>query len=53
MVRCHYQLNGHVFEQPPGDSERCAVVHGVAKSQTQLRTEQQQQYKVRNTVSGM
>ena len=21
MIRKHYQLNGHEFEQPPGDSE--------------------------------
>jgi len=37
MVRQHYQLNGHEFEQTLGDGERgawCAAVHGVAKSQT-------------------
>ena len=37
-VRWHHQLNGREFEQTPGDGERqgawCAVVHGVAKSQT-------------------
>ena len=40
MVGWHHQLNGHEFEQTPGDSEReawCAIVHGVAKSWTQLR----------------
>ena len=36
-----YQLNGHEFEQTPGDGEgqgslACAV-HGVTKSQTRLR----------------
>ena len=45
MVRQHHQLNGHEFEQTPGDSgDRgawCAAVHGVTKSQTQLVTEQQ------------
>ena len=33
-----YRLDGHEFEQTPGDSEgqgsKCAAVHGVAKSQT-------------------
>ena len=36
----HHQLNGHEFEQTPGDSEGQgtwhAAVHGVAKSQTWL-----------------
>ena len=40
-----YQLNGHEFEQTPGDSEDReawnAAVHGVAKNQTQITTEQQ------------
>ena len=41
MAGQHHRLNGHEFEQTPGDSERqgslvCCVVHGVAKSQTQL-----------------
>ena len=40
MVRCHYQLNGHEFEQTLGDSEGQgrlgAVVYGVMKSQTEL-----------------
>ena len=38
MIGWHHQLNGHEFEQTPGDSERqeawCAAVHGVAKSWT-------------------
>ena len=40
MVGWHHQLNGHEFEQTPGDREReawCAIVHGVAKSWTRLR----------------
>ena len=40
MVGWHHQLNGHEFEQTPGDSEReawCAVVYGLAKSWTWLR----------------
>ena len=40
MVGWHHQLDGHEFEQAPGDSEGqgslCAAVHGVAKSQTRL-----------------
>ena len=40
MVGWHHWLNGHGFEQTPGDSEGqgtwCAAVHGVAKSGTQL-----------------
>ena len=41
MVRWHHRLNGHVFEQTPGDREGkdreawSAAIHGVAKSQTQ------------------
>ena len=38
MVRWHHGLNGHEFEQIPGDSEDreawCAAAHVVAKSQT-------------------
>ena len=38
MVGWHYQLNGHEFEQAPGAGDGqgglCAVVRGVAKSQT-------------------
>ena len=38
MVGWHHRLDGHEFEQAPGvgdDREACcAVVHGLAKSQT-------------------
>ena len=38
MVRKHHRLNGHEFEQTPGDSEGqeawSIAVHRVAKSQT-------------------
>ena len=42
MFGWHHQLDGHEFEQAPGDTERqgsavqdwCVAVHGVAKSQT-------------------
>ena len=37
MVGWHHRLNGHEYEQTPGDSEDSkawhAVVHGVTKSQ--------------------
>ena len=39
MVGWHHQLNGHEFEQAPGDDEgqrSLAAVHGMAKSQTRL-----------------
>ena len=38
----HPQLNGHEFEQAPGDGEGqgSLAVHGVAKSQSGLSTEQ-------------
>ena len=40
MVGWYHQLNGHEFEQTPGDSEGPEawryVVHGIAKSQTLL-----------------
>ena len=38
MVGCHHWLNGHEFEQIPGDSEgqgSLACFHGVAKNRTQ------------------
>ena len=45
MVGWHHRLNGHEFEQTPGDSERqgaCrATVHGVTVAHD-LATEQQQ-----------
>ena len=41
MVGWHYHLHVQEFEQTPGDGEGqgswCASVHGVAKSQTQQR----------------
>ena len=41
MVGWYHRLNGHEFEQAPGDSEGqgslvCCTVHGVAKSLTGL-----------------
>ena len=40
MVGWHHQLNGHEFEEAPGDGDGkgslCASVHGVAKSWTRL-----------------
>ena len=41
MVGWHHWLNGHEFEQAPGDGEgqgslACCVAHGVAKSRTRL-----------------
>ena len=43
MVRLHHQLNGHEFEQTLLDTAKDreawhAAVHGVAKSQTRLRS---------------
>ena len=41
MAGWHHQLNGHEFEQTPGDGEGQgswrAAVHGVAKSWTRLK----------------
>ena len=38
MVGWHHQVNGHEFEQSPGDGEgqeaRCIAVHGITKSRT-------------------
>ena len=39
MVGWHHRLDGHVFEQAPGDDKgqgslACCTVHVVAKSQT-------------------
>ena len=38
MVGWHHRLNGHEFEQVPGDGEGregwCAAVHGVTQSGT-------------------
>ena len=36
MVGWHHRLNGNEFEQGPGVEAWCAVVHGVAESQTRL-----------------
>ena len=37
-VGWHHRLNGHEFEQTPGDSEsQRAAVYGVTKSMTLLR----------------
>ena len=40
LVGWHHRLNGHEFEQAPGDGEDReawhAAVHGVSKSRTQL-----------------
>ena len=40
MFLWHHQLDGHEFEQAPGDGEgqhtRCAGVHGLTKSRPQL-----------------
>ena len=40
MAGWHHQLNGHEFEQTPGDTKDrevwCAAVHGVTKSWTRL-----------------
>ena len=45
MVGWHHRFNGPELGQTLGDGEEtwCAAVHGVAKSQTRLETEQQQQ----------
>ena len=41
MVGQHHQLNGHEFEQTPGDSEGqgawCASAHGVSELDTTER----------------
>ena len=42
MTGWHYQLNGHEFEQTPGDGEgqgSLAAVHGLSKSQTGLNNQ--------------
>ena len=40
LVGWHHQLNGHEFEETPGDGEGqgslCAAVHGITKSRTRL-----------------
>ena len=44
MVGWHHWLNGHEFEETPGDREaRCAAVYGVTKSQTRLSATEEQQ----------
>ena len=42
MIGWHHELNGHEFEQAPGDNEGnkeawCTAVHRVSKSWTGLR----------------
>ena len=53
MTGWHHQLNGHEFEQTPGDSEGQedwhAAVHGVTESQTRL-TKQQHSSRVTTPV---
>ena len=48
MVREHHQLNGHEFEQTPGDNAGqgnwCAVVHWVTESVGHLVIEKQQTF---------
>ena len=45
LVRRYHQLNGHEFEQTPGDGEGQGSLvyafHGVAKSRTQLINSEQ------------
>ena len=41
MVGWHHRLDGHEFEQAPGDGDgqgglACCIVHEVSKSQTRL-----------------
>ena len=48
MVRWHHQLNGHEFEQTPGDSGRQRILAvlwsmGLGRVTHSLATEQQQQ----------
>ena len=49
MVGWHHQISGHEFEKTQETVKDrkawCAAVHGVAKSQTQFRPEQQEQSK--------
>ena len=46
IVVWHYRLNGHEFEQAPGDGKGqgmwCAAVHGVTRVGHDLVTEQEQ-----------
>ena len=49
VVRYHHCLNGHEFEQTPGDSEGQeawhAAVMGLQRVRHDLATEQQKKYK--------
>ena len=52
VVGWHHQLNGHEYEQTPelliNREAWRAVVHGVAKSQTQLSDSTELNYTVKN-----
>ena len=52
MVRYYHQLDGHEFEQTPGDSEgqrslACCSPLGLQRTGHNLLTEQQQQFFIR------
>ena len=55
MVEWHHQLNGHEFEQPPGDSEGQGSLEGCSpwgrRVGHNLATEQQQYSVMDGTLS--